>query len=174
MTQDPEPAAASQPANQPVGQPGGRVARVANALRRHPIRLVSTLVVLGLAAAAAAFPGWTARQIALSFNPRPSYYSELFFTKIGQLPAHATPGTPGKVHFSIVNREGRTLRYSYLVAVTVPGSPSHTELGHVTLKNNQKAEVVAPFEVAGTHTGYTVTVRINEPFDVIEFHGRTT
>jgi hypothetical protein len=177
VTPEPEtaPATPDQPGqpDQP-DQPTGRLARVANALRRHPIRLASTLVVLGLAASAAAVPSWTARQIALSFNPKTSYYSELFFTNIGLLPVHATPGTHGSVHFSIVNREGHTLRYSYLVAVTIPGLPTRTELGHVTVKDNQKADVIAPFEVTAAHTTYTVTIRLNQPFDAIEFHGRTT
>lgn len=177
MTQAPpaspdEPAAQTEP-TEPATPPGG-LARVANALRRHPIRLASTLVVVGLAAAAAAGHGWTARQIALSFNAQTTHYSELFFTTIGQLPAHVTPGTPGKVDFSIVNREGRTQHYRYLVAVTVPGLPKHVEVGHVTIEDNRKAEVLVPFEVAGAHTAYTVTIRLNQPFDVIEFHGRTT
>ncbi len=179
MTPEPAPPATPAPPDQldqPAGpdQKTGRLARVANALRRHPIRLAATLVAAGLAASAAAVPSWTARQIGLSFNPKTSYYSEMFFTNIGLLPVHATPGTQGSVHFSIVNREGRTLRYSYLVAVTASGLPSRTELGYVTVKDNQKADVIAPFEVAAANTAYTVTIRINQPFDVIEFHGRTT
>lgn len=152
----------------------GRVRGVARALRAHPFRVACALCVLAAGGYAAAEPGWTSRQLALSFGPRPTSYSELFFGNISGLPVHVRAGVDRAVPFVIVNREGRTIRYSYVVSLNGPGGQVLAEHGHVWLKDNAKADLLARFRPQVTDAPYTVTIKIGKPFDVIQFHGRTT
>jgi hypothetical protein len=160
--------------NAPAPAPRPRLARrVAGALPRHPFRLISALCVLGAGLYAAANPAWTSHQVALSFGPRPVNYSELFFSDAKQVTTRLNPDVNNFIRFDIVNREGHTYQYTYVVTLTGPGAHGTAEKKDITLKNNSRAVLIANFEPTKQHAQYTVTITINVPFDFIEFHGRT-
>jgi hypothetical protein len=147
---------------------------VARALRLHPFRVFCALFVLAAGSFAAAEPHWTSYQIALSFGPQLPNYSEVFFTDISTLPVHAPPDSEVRVPFSIVNRKGSSLNYSYIVTLTSPGVRVIAEKSHVLVKDNQKVNLVARFRSGSPHVAFTITIKINQPYDHIEFHGKTS
>jgi uncharacterized protein YfaS (alpha-2-macroglobulin family) len=130
--------------------------------------------VLAAGSYAAAVPGWTSHQMALSFGPQPAHYSELFFADISALPARLSPGAENTVPFTIVNREGGTHQYTYVVTLAGPAGAVVAEQGQVTVKNNGKADLTARFKPGVHKSAYTVSIKIDNPSDHIEFHGRTT
>ena len=148
--------------------------KIASALGRHPFRLASAIVVVAAGAYLAASPAWTSRQAALSLGSLPSRYSELFFTDITSLPVHSLPGVAHSVAFTIVNREGRAVRYRYVVTLDAGGATKVVTQRHVVVPNNEKVDLTAQFAPKGSNALYTVTIKINERRDSIEFHGHTT
>lgn len=143
------------------------------ALRRHPFRLASALCLVAACVFAAAEPGWTSHQLALSLGPRTVGYSELFFTSTA-VGSHFTPGADNSVGFAIVNREGRTVRYHYVVTLTGPSGAITSEPGQALVPDNQKATRFATFNLPLANTTYTVSVKLLQPTYSIELHGRTT
>ncbi len=157
-----------------AGERPGRIHRIAGALRRHPFRVASAVCILVAAAFAAANPAWTSRQAALSLGAQPALYSELFFTNITALPVHSLPGVSHNFDFTIVNREGKTFTYHYVVTMDDGGAISQIDQGNIAVPNARKVVVVSRFVPTGTNSLYTVTVKINVRLDSIEFHGHTT
>jgi hypothetical protein len=150
------------------------IRRVTGALWRHPFRLISALCVLAAGLYAVASPSWTSHQVALSFGPRPVNYSELFFSDAKQVTDRLNPGVSNFIRFDIVNREGHSHEYTYVVTLTGPGAHGAAEKKDITLKNNTRAVLIANFEPKKQDAKYTITITINVPYDFIEFHGRTT
>ncbi len=148
-------------------------AAVIRSLRRHPFRVASAACVLAAAGYAAAAPAWTRHQLALSFNPSPAQYSEIFFSNLASVHSHLVAGVPAQIPFSIVNREGRTVTYTYSVIVTAPGIHHLAEQHHVIIGNNEKASLIASFEPKKPDTLYAVRILLSKPIEFIEFHGRT-
>ena len=152
---------------------GNAAATVIRSLRHHPFRVASAACVLAAAGYAAAAPAWTRHQLALSFNPQPAQYSEIFFSNLGAIHAHLKANVPVQLPFAIVNREGRTVTYTYSVVVTAPGIHRLAEQHHVVIGNNEKASLFASFEPKKPNTLYAVRIRLSRPAEFIEFHGRT-
>lgn len=148
--------------------------KIASALRRHPFRLASAIVIAAAGGYAAANPAWTSRQADLSLGSVPSRYSELFFTSITSLPVHSLPGVAHTVAFTIVNREGHPVRYRYVVTLDTAAGTQVVRRSHVVVPNNQKVDLTAQFAPRGSNALYTITVKINKRRDSIEFHGHTT
>jgi hypothetical protein len=158
----------------PAGPRTARVPGAVHGLRRHPLRVTSALCLLGAGLYAAAEPGWASRQIALSFTTQQAHYSELYFASFAALPEVSRPGREATVRFTIVNREGRAYRYSYVVSLASPGDNVQAARRLVTVKDGGHADVTAHFTPKAHHAPYTVTIRIEQPDDLIEFHGRTS
>jgi D-inositol-3-phosphate glycosyltransferase len=54
-------------------------------------------------------------QWALSLLRQPTRYTVLFFDRAADLPAHATAAQPVRFRFTVDNREGRDMRYRYVI-----------------------------------------------------------
>jgi hypothetical protein len=143
-------------------------------LRRHPIRVACALGLFAAAGLASADPAWAKHQIDLSFVPSPARYSEIFFSNLAAVPSHLTAGVRVNVPFAIVNREGRTVTYTYSVVVTAPGFRNVPETRQVVIGNNQKAELIATFEPTRAKTLYEVRINLAKPIEFIEFRGLTS
>src|SRR5579862_9703490 len=121
----------------------GALATIFGSLRRHPFRVATAACVLAVAGFAVAQPTWVRHQLALSFNPQPAQYSEIFFENPAAVPGHLVAGVPANVPFAIVNREGHTVRFTYTVVVTAPGIHHQAEEHQVVIANNEKAVLIA-------------------------------
>ncbi len=143
------------------------------ALRRHPFRVATATCVVMVAGFAAAEPAWTKHQLALSFNPQPALYSEIFFSNPAAVPGHLVAGVPANVPFAIVNREGHTVTFTYSVVVTAPGIRQVAEQHQVVIGNNEKAVLIATFEPKKPDVLYAIRILLAKPAEFIEFHGRT-
>lgn len=141
--------------------------------RRHPFRLATAICLLACAGYAAAEPAWARHQIAISLTPQPTRYSEIFFSNLAAVPSRLVPGVTTKVPFAIINREGRTVRYTYSVVVTAPRVSSVAETGQVVIGNNEKADLIATFRPEEANALYDVRIRLARPHEAIEFHGQT-
>ena len=70
----------------------------------------------GLAAAISLLIPAGRHQWALSVLRQPTRYTVLFFHHAGALPARVTAGQPVQVGFTVANREGRAVRYRYVIS----------------------------------------------------------
>lgn len=147
--------------------------KVFRSLSRHPFRVATAACMLAVAAFAVARPAWVGHQLALSFNPRPAHYSEIFFPNPAAVPGHLAVGVPTHVPFAIVNREGHTVKFTYSVVVTAPGIHHLAEQHQVVIGNNEKAVLIASFELKEPDALYAVRILLAKPVEFIEFHGRT-
>jgi len=141
---------------------------------RHPIRVASAACGLAIAVTAAVSPAWAEHQLALSFNPQPARYSEIFFANLADVPRRLTPGAARKIPFVIVNREGRAVTYAYSVVVAVAGTRDVVERGQVTVRDNEKAVLIARVVPRLANAFYSVTIKLDKTTEFIEFHGWTT
>ena len=149
------------------------IVKVLRSLRRHPFRVITAACVFAVAGFAVAQPAWIRHQLALSFNPQPAQYSEIFFSDPAGVPGHLVAGVPAHVPFAIVNREGHAVTFTYSVVVTAPGIHHLAEQHQVVIGNNEKAVLIASFEPKKPDALYAVRILLAKPVEFIEFHGRT-
>jgi hypothetical protein len=158
--------------------PQSKIARGRRAVRRHPIRVAFTCCLLVLGGLWIRSPQWVAHQISLSFVPQAVDYSELYFTKVTQLPTHMQPGVANPVSFTIVNREGSSVTYAYTVDLSGPAGKEKVART-ITVPDDHSSAVSVAIEPKLSHASYALTVTLTDPtlrdlHDEIEAHGRTT
>jgi hypothetical protein len=61
-----------------------------------------------------------------------------------------------------------------VVTLVTGGGAVPAGQGHVTLRDNQKADIAARFKPEAPQASYTLVIRLGNPVIDIELHGRTT
>jgi hypothetical protein len=111
------------------------------------------------------------RQIAESTSHETPAFTELYFTDAAALPKHLSSAGPNAFRFTIANREGKTVTYSYLVTAESTLGRTTVAQGQVTLAAGGRAEVPEQYTPPQPGIAYQITVQFLGRPETIHFTG---
>jgi hypothetical protein len=140
-------------------------AAVTTQLHRRAALHASRWVALAAACTVAialgiAFPHQIAHQIALSTTREPTPFTELYFSDPNSLPRLLSISRPNIFGFTVVNHEGRSATYSYVVTLASSHGASSIAHGRVDVKDNEHDTIVISMGSIRRATQYSITVSL--------------
>ena len=176
-----------QPRNEHIGPDGhadpprgslDRYGQINNQVRHRKTRLPlyfggGVIAILILIVAVAALSKQFRHQLALSLVRQPTPYTQLYFPHLGALPDKLKVNQKNTFEFTIVNNEGRTFRYTYIVASD--DSKSHLRSTGVVTINNGHSVTRSVAVIPKDHKSrYQIGVTLKGINQSIHFYGTTS
>ena len=111
------------------------------------------------------------RQIAESTSQKPAAFTELYFTDPAALPKHLSTANPNFFGVTLVNHEGKTVVYSYLVSVESILGTATVARGQVSIAAGGRGDALEQFTPPQAGTTYEITVQLVGRPEAIRFTG---
>jgi hypothetical protein len=162
-----------------LSRPDGRQDRAApsQAPYKHVWRLaaVTVLIVIGVIGIfAIVFPTQFKHQLEISLIRQPTPYTQLYFTDPATLPKELKPGVVNKFAFTIINNEGHSEIYRYVVTMTRATSQTVVSTGSLTVGDNRQIMHTVGVEPRSKNSQYLIKVTLKGTVDSIQFYGSTS
>lgn len=149
---------ASQPPNKRTWQLAGAVA---------------LLFVTVIGALAIAFPKQLAHQVEISVVRQPTPYTQLFFSDSAVLPKQLKVDRMNTFTFTVINDQGLSETYHYIVTMTSSKSREVVSQGSFTIINNASTRRSVAVKPKYRRSHYLITVALSGTADFIQFYGDT-
>ena len=131
--------------------------------------LLVVLVLLAVLAIVCAYPGQLADAVTLATTRLPEGYSQLYFANQTQLPTQVKPGVAASFNFDLINLQGSTQNYQYVVTQ----GASVIAQGSITLQDGASLEHTVSFKLPKAKTTTQITVRLVGRDQQINFRSRS-
>ena len=140
-------------------------------LRNKSLRLTFLLFIFALAFGSIIFagPSRLSQAIALASTHQPEKFTELYFIDQLHLPILVKPKVENNFSFRIINHEGTTTDYSYIVYQQTQQGEIVMSHGEVSLQAEKSAQIKSGFKIDNSNTRADIVVSINNGTQKIYF-----
>ena len=135
--------------------------------RRLVVVLVATAALVGVATRDSVL-----QQLKLSFTRQAPGYTELYFPEPAALPTAVEAGDVRDFRFTLANREGRTVRYSYVVTLDSGDKSTVLSDAEIVVEDGQAVSQSVRLTTTQRRGQYLVTVRLDGRAELIHFSGQ--
>jgi hypothetical protein len=97
---------------------------------------------------------------SLASQHRPEAYTELYFADPAHLPSYAPPGKAEKLQFVIVNHEGTSHRYQYVITETAPGYQKQLVSPSFVLADGSAATRSTTYSLPAANANLHITITL--------------
>ena len=124
--------------------------------------------------AAVASPQQFKHQLAISFIRQPTPYTQLYFKNPGTLPDKLKYNKKNTIDFTIVNNEGRTYIYTYVITLQDSRSRQTVSAGTVTIANMHTISCPGVVIPKDRNSRYMIIIDLKGMNQSIHFYGETS
>jgi hypothetical protein len=135
---------------------------------------VAAIVVGVVGIFAIVSPSQFRHQLEISVARQPNPYTQLYFTHPTALPKELKIDHVNTFAFTVINDQGHSATYRYIVTMTRAKSQTVVSTGYLTIGNNQQITRTVEVEPKSKRSQYLIKVTLSGTVDVIQFYGSTS